>query len=137
MVSPEKQSHIKKTVAYHMGELRRGFESGDLNEELLCNMDETHFVINCDNVRTLGFHGDTEVKYADVVSDGIGMTMMVYITGGSRARNFGAPMMIFLNPNRSYAINSLPDDVPGASYRSGPKRWNDKKVGVSYIMNFL
>ena len=62
MVSPEKQSHIKKTVAYHMGELRRGFESGDLNEELLCNMDETHFVINCDNVRTLGFRGDTEVK---------------------------------------------------------------------------
>ena len=55
MVSPEKQSHIKKTVAYHMGELRRGFESGDLNEELLCNMDETHFLINCDNGRTLGF----------------------------------------------------------------------------------
>ena len=55
MVSPVKQDHIEKTIAYHMGELRRGFESGDLNEDLLCNMDETHFLINCDNGRTLGF----------------------------------------------------------------------------------
>ena len=86
MVSAVKQDHIEKTIAYHMGELRRGFESGDLNEGLLCNMDKTHFVINCDNGRTLGFRGDTEVKYADVVSGGIGMTMTVYITGGWRAR---------------------------------------------------
>ena len=40
MVIPAKQDHIEKTVAYHMGELRRGFESGDLNEDLHCNMDE-------------------------------------------------------------------------------------------------
>ena len=77
MVSAAKQDHIEKTVAYHLGELRRGFESGDLNEDLLCNMDETHFVNNCDNGHTLGFCGDTEVKYADVVSGGIGMTMIV------------------------------------------------------------
>ena len=76
------------------------------------------------------------LKYADVLSGGIAMAMMVYITGGSRAR-IGAPVMIFQNPNRSYTINGLPDDVPGASYQSGPKEWNDKKVGVSYIMNFL
>ena len=55
MVSAAKQDDIMETVAYHMGELRRGFESGDLNEDLLCNMDETHFLINCDNGRTLGF----------------------------------------------------------------------------------
>ena len=77
-------------------------------------------MINRDNGRTLGFRGDTEVKYADVVSGGIGMTMMVYITGGSRAR-IGAPMMIFQHLNRLYAINGLPDNAPGASYRSGSK----------------
>ena len=98
-------------------------------------MDETHFLINCNNGRTLVFRGDKEIKYADVVSGGIGMTMMVYITRGSRAR-IGAPMMIFQNPNRSYPINNLPDDVHRASYRSGPKGWNDKKVGVSCIMNY-
>ena len=89
-----------------MGESRRGFESGDMNEDLLCNMDENHFVVNCDNGRTLGFRGDTEVKYADVVSGGIGMTMMVNTTGGLRAR-IGGLMMIFQNPRRSYPINGL------------------------------
>ena len=86
MVSAAKQDHIEKMVAYHMGELRRGFESVDLNMDLLCNMDKTHFVINCDNGHTLGFRGDTEVKYADVVSGGTVMTIMFYIMGGSRVR---------------------------------------------------
>ncbi|KAF0767390.1 hypothetical protein AaE_002854, partial [Aphanomyces astaci] len=99
-LSPAKKEHIEKTVAYHLGELQRGFASGDLDEDLLCNMDETHFVINEDNGRTLGFRGDSEVKYADVVSGGVGMTMMVFITGGTRAR-IGSPMMIFQNPQRS------------------------------------
>ena len=93
-------------------------------------------MINYDNGRTLGFRRDTGVKYADVVSGGIGMTMMVYITGGSRAP-IGAPMMIFQNPNQAYPINGLPDDVHGASERSGPIGWNDKKVGVSCIIRYL
>ena len=114
-----------------MGESRRGFESGDMNEDLLCNMDENHFVVNCDNGRTLGFRGDTEVKYADVVSGGIGMTMMAYITGGSRAR-IGAPMMIFQNPGRSYPIQGFTDDVPGVSCRSGPVAGMIKRL-VSHV----
>ena len=32
------------------------------------NDDETHFIFNMDNWRTLRFSGDKEVKYADVVS---------------------------------------------------------------------
>ena len=85
IVSSAKQDHIEKTFANHMGKLGRGFESADLNKDLLCTMDETHFVTNCGSSRSLGFHGDTEVKYTDVVSGSITMTMMVYITGGSRA----------------------------------------------------
>ena len=126
MFSAAKQDHIEKTVAYHMGELRCSFESGNLNEELLCNMDETHFVINCDNGRTFGFRGDTEVKYADVGSGGIGITMTVYIAGGSRAQ-IGAPMTIFQIVSQSYPIDGLSDDVPDPSYRYGPKGWNNKK----------
>lgn len=41
--------------------------------------DETHFLINMDKGRTLGFHGDERVKYADVTSGGEGMTMMIRI----------------------------------------------------------
>ena len=35
-----------------------------------------------DNGKTLGFRGDDNVKYADVVSAGVGMTMVVRLTGG-------------------------------------------------------
>ncbi|RHY89932.1 hypothetical protein DYB35_004602 [Aphanomyces astaci] len=61
--------------------------------------------------------GDTEVKYADVVSGGESMTMMVTITGGAQAR-IVAPMMIFMNKNRSYPIQGVPDTISGASYHT-------------------
>ena len=46
------------------------------------NVDETHFVINLDNNRTLGFRGDTTVKYAKVVFGGDSMTIVIRISGG-------------------------------------------------------
>lgn len=49
-------------------------------------MDETHLVVNVENGLTLAFHGDENVKYADVVSGGQSMTMMVVITGGVFSR---------------------------------------------------
>ncbi|KAI9922222.1 hypothetical protein PsorP6_000227 [Peronosclerospora sorghi] len=82
-------------------------------------MDETHFVINFGNGRTLVFRGDSDVKYADVVSGG-GMTMMVNLTGGPNSQ-IATPMLIFQNAKRSYPIQGLPDDVPGVTYRAGPK----------------
>jgi hypothetical protein len=127
MCSPEKELHVQKTIIFHLGMLHRGFASGELDENLIENMDETHFVINVDNGRTLGVRGDDDVKYADVVSGGEGMTMMVRITGGPSAL-IQAPMMIFTNKSRSYPIMQVPDNVPGVSYRSGPKGWNDKTV---------
>ena len=47
--SPIKQAYIEQIVAYHMGELSRGFESGELNEDLIEDVDESHFIINMDN----------------------------------------------------------------------------------------
>ena len=133
MCSPEKELHIQKTIAFHMGELHRGFASGELDENLIENMDETHFVVNVDNGRTLGVRGDNDVKYADVVSGGEGMTMMVRLTGGATSY-IKAPMMIFTNKNRSYPITAVPDTVPGVCYRSGPKGWNDKILFPQWFM---
>ena len=59
-------------------------------------MDETHFVINMNNERTLRFRGDQAVKYADVVSGGEAMTMVVRITGGRRV-TIKPPTIIFTN----------------------------------------
>ena len=77
LVSQAKQTYIQQTIAFHMGELQRGFIQGDLHDDLVENVDETHFIVNMDNGRTLGFRGDDAVKYADVVSGGLGMTMVV------------------------------------------------------------
>lgn len=136
LCSPEKEAHIEMSVAYHMGEMHRGFISGERREDLIHNMDETHFVINFDNGRTLGFRGDEEVKYADVVSGGEGMTMIVHITGGATSC-IGTPMLIFQNVKRSYPIQGLPDTVPGVAYRTGPKGWNDKTVCYFWFLSHL
>jgi hypothetical protein len=44
------------------------------------NIDEAHFVFNVDYSRTVGHRGDDAVKYADVVSGGESITMVVRIT---------------------------------------------------------
>jgi hypothetical protein len=46
------------------------------------NLDKIHFTVNMDNGCTLGFRGDTVVKYADVVVGGDAMTMVIRIFGG-------------------------------------------------------
>ena len=56
-LSPLKRDFLEKQVAFHLGVLPK-------------NSYETHFVVDVDNGRTLGFSGDQEVKYADAVSGG-------------------------------------------------------------------
>ena len=132
MVSPDKQLEIEKRVAYHLGCLKRAFESGELNEDTVENADETHFVFNLDNGKTRGFIGDNHVKYADVVSGGEPITMMLRITGGRRAL-MQPPMLIFKNNSRSHPIRGVPDDVPEVSYRSSPKGWMDAHTWKEWL----
>ncbi|KAE9161312.1 hypothetical protein PF002_g31668 [Phytophthora fragariae] len=124
-VSPEKQAQIEREVAALLGELKRDFESGKLDENVIENVDETHFVIDFDNGKTLGFVAEKQIKYADVVLGGEGMTMVVRISGGPSGY-IHPPMMIFTNANRSYPIRGVSDDVEGVCYRTGPKGWMDK-----------
>jgi hypothetical protein len=114
-LSPQKQIFIEKEVAFHMGVLQRGFESGEFDNVEMCNMDETHFVIDMDNGKTLGLRGDVDVRYADVVGGTVGMTMVVMLTGGLSS-NLGTPMMIFVNDDCNYPMRGLPDTVPGTVY---------------------
>ena len=69
------------------------------------NVDETHFVVNLDNSRTLGFRGDTTVKYAEVVSGGESMTMVIRISGRRRSI-IEAPMLTFTNSGSNYPSHS-------------------------------
>jgi hypothetical protein len=85
-LSSEMTEQMKREEARHLGVLKRDFESGALDENCVENGDETHFVINLDNGRILGAFDETEIRYTDVVSGGIGMTMLVRVAGGARAQ---------------------------------------------------
>ena len=76
----EKELQIEKTTTYHLGVQHRGFKSGFFDDNLMENVHETHFVVNLDNSRILGFRSNTIVKYAEVVSGGDSMTMVIRIT---------------------------------------------------------
>jgi hypothetical protein len=80
MVLAFKQEYIEHFVAFHLGLLKHQFDLGELDENLIEIADETSFIINYDNEKTLVFKGDKHVKYADVVFGGIGMTMIVKVT---------------------------------------------------------
>ncbi|KAL3683896.1 hypothetical protein R1sor_001918 [Riccia sorocarpa] len=80
---------------------------------------------------TLGFSGDENVKYADVVSGVVSMTMVVKVTGGRSAR-ISSPFMIFQNNQCSYPICGVPDNVPGVSYRSTKKSFMTTDCLVEY-----
>lgn len=102
-VSDAKQVYIEKQVACHLRELKRGSESCILNDDLEENLDETHFVIDYDNGKTLGYIGEEKIKYADVVSGGEGITVDDRISGGANGR-IHPPMLIFMNRDRNYPI---------------------------------
>lgn len=130
----QKKRKLSSEVLLHISELKRAFESGELDENTVFNMGEAHFVINMDNKKTLGFRGDTTIRYHDVVSGGEGMTLVLKIRGGPCAR-IEPPMLIFQNQKSSYPIQKVPDDVPGVTYRSGPKGWMDQRLFRTWLRN--
>ena len=134
--SLDKELQIEMQTTYHLEVLCRGFLSRQFNENLMENLDKTHFVVNLNNGRTLGFQGNTTVKYAEVVSEGESMTMVLRISGGRHA-TIEAPMLIFSNENRSYSIHGLTDDIPVVSCKMGPKGWMHQPLFLNTFWNLV
>lgn len=130
--SEKKIEMVHREVAFHLGGLKRDFDSGTIVEGVVYNADETHFVVDLNDGRTLAMKGDKDVKFADVVSGDVGMTMMVLLGGGATA-HLGLPFMIFQNKLGSYPIQGVPDNVPGVCYRSGKKGWMDSRVFAEWL----
>ena len=126
-LSPGKEIQLKREIAYHLGYLARKFRTKQRDENDVENADETHFVIDMDNGSTLGFAGGGEVKYAEVVSGGEGMTMLVRLNGGPDAK-MQLPFMDFKNKDSNYPIRGTVDNIPGVAHRTGPKGWIDTTV---------
>ena len=130
--NPAKEEELEASVAHHLGTISGLPLAGKIYENDVENADETHLIINVDNGSTLGFYGDKEVKYGDVVSGGEGCTMMVRLTGGRNAR-IAAPFMVFKNGDCNYPIRGVPDNVPGVAYRTGPEGWMDTTVMPQWL----
>ena len=130
--SLEKETQIEMHTAYHLRILNRGFQNGIFHENLMENLDETHFTVNMDNGKALGFWNDTSVKYADVVGREA-MTMVVRISGG-RGSNLEAPMIIFTNGNSNYPIRGIEDSILRVSYCISPKGCMDQSIFFQYFI---
>jgi hypothetical protein len=76
MVLASKQEYIECSVVFHLDVLKCQFGSWKLDENLIENADETHFM----------FKNDEHVKYVDVISSGVGMTMVVKVIGRQGAK---------------------------------------------------
>lgn len=74
------------------------------------------------NGKTVGFSGETDIKYADVLTGGEGMNMLVWSSGGRDAK-IEPLFMVLKNIDRKYPMSGTPDGAPGVLYRTGPKGW--------------
>ena len=122
----------ERLISYHLGKLMREFESGNLNENFVENMDETHFLYDLDDHYSITRRGSKSVDYTAVVSGGTGMTLALRLSGGPNSK-LEAPFFIFKNENANYPIAESPDNVPGVSYRTQRSGWMDRSTFPKYL----
>ena len=72
------------------------------------------------------------MKYAEVISGGDSMTMVIRISGGRRSM-IEAPMLIFTNSGSNYSIRGLEDNIPEVCYRTGLKGWMDQALFAEFF----
>lgn len=106
-VSPEKRAELEKGVTCHIGRLKRGSKSGELDQNCIIIADETHFVFNMNDGCTLGFTNNQQVSYADATSGIEGIKIHLRISGSSNAC-IEPPLMIFQNKSPNYPLINFP-----------------------------
>lgn len=114
--------------------LKLGFNDDKLCKDGIEIADETNFVVSLDTGKIFGFMRNQHVMYADVVSGGVPMTMMVRNSGGVNAI-IHHPMIAFQDMKIFYHILCVPDSVQRVRYRSSPRRWMNESYGTSSRVN--
>lgn len=61
---------------YHLGVIIHASVAGTLNQNKINNFDETYFIIDLNNGKTLSLKGNKKVKYSDIVSSTEEMIMI-------------------------------------------------------------
>ena len=98
--SPSQTSFIERKVSYNLGCLQQRFEANLLDDNMVDNMDETHFIFYMYNHKTLSFRGTNKVNYADMVGGCDGFIMVLRLSGSIEAKLM-EPFLIFKNRDRN------------------------------------
>lgn len=122
-----------RVIAYHVGLLARAFQKGDLLEENVETLGVFHFIVNAENGYTLGFSGEPNASYSDIMKGGRGMTMLLRVSGGKDAK-IETPFMVLEDAERGYPLEGIPDDVDNCAYRTAPQGWIDETVAAQYFL---
>lgn len=130
-LSPERIARNKKFLSHHLGVIKRMYEDG-LDPSSVENYDETHMVLDLDNGQVLDFQGKKQVSYADVSSGRDCFTVCFRISAANGGK-IEKPVIIFQNPNSSYPIAGIPDNIDGVTYRSSPKGWMSQDLFANYF----
>lgn len=110
--SPAKQQEIDLSIVCHLAQLKWEFENGELEDDLVFNMDENSFHVDMDDSKTLDWRGVFDCKYHDVTSGGKNFTCMVHL-GGGRCGTLEPAFHIFQYAGSNYPIRGCPDDISG------------------------
>ena len=87
-------------------------------------MDETYFIFNMDDSKTLGLLVSANVNYVDVVGGADVFTLLLRLRGCRNAKLMN-PFIRFKNRERNCPMINLPDDIPVISYRTQSRGWVD------------
>lgn len=111
---------IEREVPYHLGMLHCQFNGYELDEDTAENAKKTHFIINMEKRKGLGFKDEEQIKSADVMSDAVGITIVARFSGGRNA--IIKPLLrIFKNEDRRYTVRRGANTEPSVAYRARPK----------------
>lgn len=124
---------MAKTIAFHLGNIKRDFESGKIHASEQCNADETHLLVGVKTKKILCYRGATRVKYQQVVSGSEGMTVVITIKGGDSSATVSVPMVIF--PNDAYNYPLVGVRTTSLCYRTQPQAFMDGKIMREYYLD--
>ena len=103
--------YTEQCIAHHLGQLRDQFLRGELDENSVQNLDETHIILDQTMSKIYGFKA-RNVKLIDVVSETESLTLVLRVSGRPSAKVY-CPFIIFANKASSYPIRGLPDVIDG------------------------
>ena len=98
--------------SFHLDQIHRKFIGRHFNENLVENVDETHLYCDITDSVVLRKLGSKQVKYNEVVSGNICMTLLLRPSGEIQAKIYD-PFFIFENLPSNYLLQGCPDNVHG------------------------